>query len=187
MNWVESKLKKTKVKSIDSELVTGCINNNRRFQKKLYEKYCDAMYNVAYRICGDHDEANDILQDTFIQVFKDISKFKGVSTLGAWIKTITVRTALRKIKNKLQFEEIKEDIHTVHHSQYFPVNMDYLENAILRLSEGYRSIFLLVEVEGYSHKEVAQMLNISEGTSKSQLFYAKKHLRKYLSQYSIQG
>ncbi len=146
-------------------------------QKVLYDKYCTAMFSTTYRILSDKDMAHDSLQDAFIQVFRDIKSFKGNSTLGAWIKTIVVRTALRKIKKEKLFVRWEEADITEFVEMPTILNAEYLEKAILSLSSGFRAVFLLIEVEGYSHKEVAKMLDISVGTSKSQLFHAKRKLR----------
>ncbi|MCD4695671.1 MAG: sigma-70 family RNA polymerase sigma factor [Bacteroidales bacterium] len=165
----------------EEDLINGCINNDRRLQKALYKKYCNAMYSSAYRILSDFDLANDALQEAFIQVFRDINKFRGDSTLGAWIKTIVVRTALRKLKNENFFIRLSESEYEVPFEISNPLSGDYLEKAILSLPDGFRTVFLLIEVEGYAHKEVAKMLNISEGTSKSQLHHAKRRLQKIIS------
>lgn len=165
----------------EAELIEGCLANGRLAQKLLYERYCQAMYTVAYRITSDFELANDVLQEAFIKVFRALPGFRRESTLGAWIKAIVVRTALSKIKREPQFETLdgrypEEPIHWGHR-----LDVEYLEKAILALPEGYRTVFVLIEVEGYTHKEVAEMLGISEGTSKSQLFYAKKRLRETIS------
>ncbi|MBN2174060.1 MAG: RNA polymerase sigma factor [Bacteroidales bacterium] len=166
----------------EAEIIEGCRKNNRTAQKNLYDKYCTAMYSTAYRICGDYEQANDILQDGFVQVFRDIRKFRGESTLGRWIKTIMVRTALRKIRNQKIFTSLDD----VNHENFAieipgPLSGEYLEQAILSLPDGFRTVFLLIEVEGYLHKEVSSMLQISEGTSKSQLFHAKKRLQMIIN------
>ena len=152
-------------------------------QKTLYERYKQGMYTVSYRIMGDFDLANDVLQDAFIKVFKNLGKFRGESTIGAWIKTIVVRTALSKLKKQPKFEPLEG--HSINSFIDWGNHLDaeYLEKAILALPEGYRAVFVLIEVEGYTHKEVAEMLNISTGTSKSQLFYAKKKLRTLVDRY----
>ncbi len=166
----------------ETELIEACLQNDRLAQKELYERYNRAMYSSAYRITGDFDLANDVLQEAFIKVFKNLAKFRQESTLGAWIKTIVVRTALSKIKRQKTFDELEER-HTAHMIDWGDfLNAEYLEKAIMSLPEGYRAVFLLIEVEGYSHKEVAEMLQISVGTSKSQLFYAKKRLRAMLKE-----
>jgi RNA polymerase sigma factor (sigma-70 family) len=168
----------------ESELIEACLANDRLAQKELYERYKRAMYTLAYRVTGDFESANDVLQDAFIKIFRNLNSFRQESTLGAWIKTIVVRTAYSKIrKNKVFLEPIEEfpDNKLVDWGNY--LEAEYLEKAILSLPEGYRAVFTLVEVEGYSHKEVAELLDISVGTSKSQLFYAKKKLRERLKAY----
>lgn len=142
------------------------------------------MFTIAYRIVNDYDIANDVLQEAFIQIFKDIKQFRGDSTIGAWIKTIVVRTAIRKFKKEVSYSQL--GAHQNGENISWPEEMkgEDLEKAILSLADGCRTIFLLIEVEGYKHKEVAELLNISEGTSKSQLYYAKKQLRVLLKDYN---
>lgn len=141
------------------------------------------MYTTAYRITGDAEWAGEALQDAFIQVFKHIGAFEQRSTLGAWIKTIVVRAALQKaVRRKTTTESWPEEYsETILDWGDSPIDAMQLEQAIQRLPEGARAVFVLAEVEGYAHKEIAEMLGISEGTSKSQLFAAKKRLRELLS------
>ncbi len=162
-------------------LVKTCLKNDRKAQKALYEKYKDAMYTISFRILGNFDDACDALQEGFIQVFNSLENFQAKSSLGAWIKTIIVRAAYKKLKPEIAFKEI--EIHESVELFYWDDNMtgEELEKAILNLSPGYRLVFTLIEVEGYSHNEVAKMLGISPGTSKSQLFYAKKKLQQKLA------
>jgi len=168
---------------IERELVLGCTRNDRIAQRDLYNKYCDAMFTIAYRIVNNRDDAHDALQDAFIQVFRDIGQYRFDSTLGAWIKTIVVRTSLRQLsKNRnlafADMDDVKSDEMIL-----IPDTLDseYLEKVILSLPDGYRTVFLLTEVEGYTHEETAKMLGISTGTSKSQLHHAKKMLRNRIS------
>ncbi|MDD3738607.1 MAG: RNA polymerase sigma factor [Lentimicrobiaceae bacterium] len=166
--------------SVEKDIVEGCLKNDRQAQYSLYQRYCDAMYTICYRITGNYDDANEALQEAFIQVFTDLHQFKFNSTLGAWIKTIVVRTAIRIITKERKLvnadiDEVHDDDHVVIPSA---IDGELLEQAILSLPDGYRTVFLLVEVEGYTHEEVAKMLNIAVGTSKSQLFRAKKLLQK---------
>lgn len=169
-------------KSIDKELVLRCLKHERQAQHELYHKYCDAMYSICYRITGCADDASDALQEAFIQVFTDIKQFEFKSTLGAWIKTIVVRTAIRIVKKSKQL--INEDLSNLadDYNAVIPNHLEGedLEKAILSMPKGYRTVFLLIEVEGYSHEETAEMLGISIGTSKSQLHHAKKMLRQII-------
>lgn len=164
-------------------LVEGCSRNDRFAQKELYNRYCNAMYTVALRIVNDKEEAHDALQEAFIQVFRDIKQFRFESSLGAWIKTIVIRTTLKQLKKNLRFESSSFDDMTENQPLIFPdmLSGEYLEKLILSLPEGYRTVFLLTEVEGYSHQETAQMLGITVGTSKSQLHHAKNLLKRRLS------
>lgn len=166
----------------EAELVDACRKMDRRAQKELYDRYSRAMYTAAYRVTGDFDLANDVLQEGFLKIFQKLHTFRGESTVGAWIKVIIVRTALSRIKREPITETLPANFNNeqIDWGQH-DLDLDYLEKAIQRLPSGYRSVFLLIEVEGYSHKEVAEMLGITMGTSKSQLFYAKKKLREFLS------
>lgn len=173
------------ISAAESALVDACLNNERLAQKTLYDKYKDAMFTVAYRITNNFELAQDVLQDAFIQIFKSLKSFRKESTIGAWIKIIVVRTALKAIKKQPHFSPI-EDYIIGNKNQYIDwgnyLDAEYLEKAIQALPDGYRAVFVLIEVEGYPHKEVAKLLNISEGTSKSQLFHAKKKLRAMLKE-----
>ena len=170
----------------EAELITACLKQDRTAQKTLYDRYKDAMFTTSYRMMGDFELAEDVLQEAFVKVFRALPKFRKESTLGAWIKTIVVRTALSKLKKK-DFTEPLEDYHTNQYADWSNhLDAEYLEKAIQALPDGYRSVYLLIEVEGYAHKEVAEMLGISVGTSKSQLFYAKKKLRASLSEYGYE-
>ena len=168
---------------IERELVKGCTRNSRIAQRDLYYKYCDAMFTIAYRIVNNRDDAHDALQDAFIQVFRDIGQYRFDSTLGAWIKTIVVRTSLRLLsKNRnLSFADMDEAQSGEMILIPDTLNSEYLEKVILSLPDGYRTVFLLTEVEGYTHEEAANILGISTGTSKSQLHHAKKMLKNRLS------
>ncbi|MEL6134162.1 MAG: RNA polymerase sigma factor [Bacteroidota bacterium] len=163
-------------------LLERCLRQDRLAQKELYDKYKDAMYTLCYRITSDFELAQDALQEAFVGVFRGLDKFRKQSSLGAWIKTIVVRTAYRKVKqqNQIYFEDIDNvpDNVLLDWGEY--IVPAYLEQAIQSLPPGYRSVFVLVEIEGYSHKEVAEMLGISVGTSKSQLYHSKRQLQKKL-------
>lgn len=138
------------------------------------------MYTSAYRILNSHELASDAIQEAFIQVFKILDKFEFRSTLGTWIKSIVIHSSLKILRKQRTFifDDLSDKINHVIWEE--PLSGEHLEKAILSLPSGYRTIFLLIEVEGYKHKEVAEMLKISEGTSKSQLFHAKKYLKTIL-------
>lgn len=165
------------------ELLHGCMQHDRNAQRALYYKYKDAMYTLLLRMLNDEEDAADALQEAFIEVFRSLNNYRGVSSLGAWIKTIVIRSGLSKQKSLHAFEPISEFI-----QDNQPITWDenltgeYLEKAIWRLPAGYRNVFLLIEVEGYTHREVGQIIGIAEGTAKSQLFQAKKMLQRLLKE-----
>lgn len=172
-----------KIPEAEVNLVKACINNDRKAQHTLYDRYKNAMYTSALRILGNTDEASDALQEAFIDVFGQIDHFRFESSLGAWIKTIVIRKALHRLKS-LKLTEPLETAFSAEASEWHDsIDAQHLEKAIQNLPEGTKTVFLLIEVEGYKHKEVASMLHISEGTSKSQLNYAKKILQKILYEY----
>lgn len=170
---------------VERDLVERCLSadtsDRRTAQRLLYERYKRAMFSTAYRITNDQDHANDVLQDAFVEVFRHLDQFAFRSTLGAWIKTIVVRQAIRKQQLEGRFVTLDETIHDQPAPFRDTLTGAELDAAIRTLPDGARTIFLLAEVEGYPHKEIAEMLNVSEGTSKSQTSYAKKLLRQRLS------
>lgn len=131
--------------------------------------------------------ANESLQDAFISIFKNISSFRGESTIGTWMKTIVVRTAYKRLKRKPTYNNVRLDNinYEIPVDMYVPIHADYLEKAILSLPDGFRTVFVLIVIEGFSHREVAETLGISEGTSKSQLFHAKKQLQNKINQLQL--
>jgi RNA polymerase sigma factor (sigma-70 family) len=164
----------------EAELITGCLLHDRISQRHLYDRYKNAMYTLAYRITGDYDDANDVLQDAFLEVFRHLDQFRGDATLGAWIKQIVVRKSTKK-KRIVIWQHVDDDAGESIDWAEIDINVAHLQTAILTLPDGFRTIFVLAEIEGYTHREIAGMLNISEGTSKSQLFHAKRKLRSMLT------
>lgn len=166
----------------ERDLIQQCLTSNRNAQRLLYDRYKKGMYTLAYRIVGNFEIATEVLQDAFLQVFRHLADFQGKSTLGAWIKTIVVRTAVGEMRRRrVHFEPLECQHETSNKDWGTNLDAEYLEHAIQALPEGYRAVFVLAEVEGFSHKEIGNLLGISEGTSKSQLFYAKKRLREALT------
>jgi RNA polymerase sigma factor (sigma-70 family) len=166
----------------ETELINGCRKHDPKFQRQLYDRYKNAMYSLAYRLVGDFEDAQDVLQEAFIEVFRNLGSFKGESTLGAWIKTILTRKAIRKFKSRIRFEKYEDLPENTLIEWETDMDVEMLEKALLSLPEGFRTVLVLYEIEGYKHAEIARMLEISEGTSKSQLFYAKKKLKELIGQ-----
>ncbi|MBN1186792.1 MAG: RNA polymerase sigma factor [Bacteroidales bacterium] len=168
--------------NIDKSFIKRCIQQDRAAQKYLFEKYGKLIFSVIHRIVNDYDASNDILQDSFIEIFKDIQNLNNEASLVPWMKKIAVRKALRMVKSRQYFDELNENIKDESSNWNDEFTGEDLDKAIRELPDKTRAIFLLVSVEGYKHIEVAEMLNISEGTSKSQLNYAKTLLRNKLKE-----
>ncbi len=165
----------------DEELIIGCVKKDNKARKILYTRYCNLLFTIAYHIIHDKELSNDILHDSYIKIFSDIKSLRNTSALKAWMRKIVVNISLQTI-NKYKKIDYCEDI--IPESTIIwpdPMSGEALDKALFKLADGYRIIFSLIEIEGYKHQEVAKMLNISEGTSKSQLYHAKKQLRKNLS------
>jgi len=173
-------MKQYRSQDADKELVEGCKQNDRKIQKCLYERYKNAMFTTALRITGDYYLAHDALQEAFIDVFESIGSFRFESTIGAWIKTIVVRKALHRLKLEFKHDLLDEAEKMEGPRSEIDFTADDLEKAIQSLPESARTVFLLIEVEGYKHQEVSEILGISIGTSKSQLNYSKKLLQRRL-------
>ena len=169
----------------EKRLVKRCIRGELEAQKQLYHKYVKAMYNLVIRMVSNKMDTEDIIQESFIKVFQKIASFKGESTLGAWIKRITINTALNHIRKngKIEFSEIDKIPHlpeTKEESYWSNISLPKVHEAIKALPEGSRVVFSLYLLEGYQHKEIASILGISESTSKSQYQRARKLLQKQL-------
>jgi RNA polymerase sigma factor (sigma-70 family) len=164
------------------QLIEQCLQHNRVAQRQLYDKYKSAMFSVAYRILADYDEANDALQEAFIAAFTELASFRKDSSFGAWLKTIVIRKALYKNKWRRKHESYETVLEQETPNWHDALTGEILDKAIRGLPDGYRAVFSLIEIEGFSHKEAAELLQISEGTSKSQLFRAKKLLQEELKE-----
>jgi len=162
-------------------LLAGCLAHDRQAQHQLYQRYKTAMFSSALRILGSRDLAQDALQEAFVEVFQGLAGFRHQSTLKGWIKTLVVRRALRTLRQEQRMEVYDPERHPEPLIAWHDnLTSEALDQAIGALPAGYRAVFCLVEVEGYTHREVAELLAISEGTSKSQLFHAKRLLQRKL-------
>ena len=166
----------------ENDLIQGCIEENPQMQRWLYDRFSSKMYGVCLRYAGNTEDANDILQEGFIKVFKNISKFRKEGSFEGWIRRIFVNTAIEQFRKKVKVYNVTE----VQENTIEDKELDVLDilaakdivNIINELSPGYKAVFNLHVVEGYSHKEIADLLGITEGTSKSQLARAKGVLKK---------
>lgn len=173
-----------------NKIIDGCINGKQKFQHQLYSTFASKMYGVACRYASSDVEAQDILQDSFVKVFQKLKTFKREGSLEGWIRRIVVNTALdciRKNKNSYLNVDLSEAEYLAPDKNMILANLNAEE--ILQLLKtipvGYRTVFNLYAIEGYSHKEIADKLEISENTSKSQYSRAKAFLRKLVEQYEM--
>lgn len=166
-------------------LVTGCVKQDPIAQKELVEKFSSMLYTVCLRYMGDSHTAKDILQDSFIRIFKGIHTFDSErGSLQGWMRRVTINVALKQIKKNKKRQESEIGDNEIGMEKQ-PVITDQLAaedllKVVQTLPEGYRQIFNLSVVEGYNHREIGKMLDIEEVTSRSQLSRAKQLLRKKL-------
>lgn len=164
----------------DEKLIVGCQKGKRDFQQALYDKYSAGMYLVALRYTKAQQEAEDILQEAFIKVFKNIKNFRKDSSLAYWIKRIVVNTALNHQRSKLYLYPMVDvnDLQQYTENEDVISSLSYEELLLLirELPTGCQVVFNLYAIEGYKHHEIAKQLGISEGTSKSQYSRAKSLL-----------
>jgi len=163
-------------------LIEKCLLNDRFAQRTLYENYKDSLYTIVYRLTNDVDSASDLLQDAFIDAFKNLASLKEPLYFHAWIKQILVRKAYRYLKTKK--ENVSLDA-VAEFGYQDRVDVGYIEKAIQTLPSKSRTVFVMAEIEGFAHKEIAETLNISVGTSKSQLNYAKTKLKALLKPHMV--
>ncbi|MBS1569623.1 MAG: sigma-70 family RNA polymerase sigma factor [Bacteroidetes bacterium] len=171
----------------DEQMVAGCLKGEPIAQKALYQAYARKMMSLCMRYAPDREQAQDILQDGFVKVFQKIGNFRGDGPLGGWIARTMVNTALDQIRRNKPFEHSldlteAEHLHAVDEQAVSSMSADELMGLVQALPTGYRTVFNLFAIEGYPHKDIAEMLGISENTSKSQFMKARAFLRKLLPQ-----
>ena len=174
----------------DEELVKKCVFNDPAAQKLLFERFSRKMMGVCLRYSDRSEEAEDMLQNGFIKVFNKISTFKGSGSLEGWIRKVIVNEALtylRKNKSTKLNLNIDSDKYVVPSNSHVgeTLNEKDLLKLIQQLPIGFRTVFNMYAIEGYSHKEIAEALGISEGTSKSQYSRARLHLQNMLKMEKI--
>lgn len=174
----------------ETDLIRACLDNNRLAQAELFRRYGSLLLGIAWRYTGCRDQADDVLQESFIRIFRNLEKFRFTGSFEGWLRKITVRTSIDHIKHngKLVFEEL--DPRTPPESATFntyPEEMDceYIMHEIALLPEGYRTVLNLCAIEGYSYPETAAILGVREVTVRTQFLRAKQRLHEALIKYSI--
>lgn len=167
-----------------AELVNECRTGNRKAQFELYKLYAKAMYNVALRIVNDDTEAEDVLQEAFLDAFNRISDFRQESTFGLWLKQIVINRSinyLRKRKVELvSLDEVEIADDPIYEESETQLKVEAIKDAMSELPDGYRVVLTLYLFEGYDHEEISHILKISENTSRSQYMRAKRKLNSLL-------
>jgi RNA polymerase sigma-70 factor (ECF subfamily) len=162
-------------------LVEACKQGDRKAQFELYRRYSGKLYSVAMRYVSDSEKAADLLQDSFIKIFRSIEMFQHTGSFEGWMRRIVVNTALDELRKAGKMTLVYEYDERMPDHYYVDALSELTTQEILKevqkLSPGYRTVFNLYVIEGYSHQEIGNMLNISEGTSKSQLARAKGILK----------
>lgn len=167
---------------IHAPLIEECRQGSSKAQFRLYNQYAKAMYNLAYRILNNREDAEDMLQEAFVDCFRNLSTFRFESTFGAWLKKILVNRCINQLKKKkidlTLCENLPADIYEEDNEVVYDTTKIF--KGIEMLPDGYRVILTLYLLEGYDHSEIAQILGISESTSKSQYSRAKDKLRSII-------
>lgn len=175
-------------------IVDGCLRNDRKCQKMIFEMYYGKMMSACLRYITDRDEAQDVLQDGFIKVFNSIAKFDFNGSFEGWVRRIIVNTAIDYIRKKKKdiFQVTDHEFIMNNYSEeadekeddniYLSLKNQEIVDAIKELSPAYRTVFSMYVIDGYSHQQIAEMLNINIGTSKSNLAKARQNLQKLLKE-----
>ena len=175
----------------EQEIIEGCKQGKTKHTAALYERYSAKMFAVCLRYLGDYHTAEDILQDGFIKILSNIDKYRGEGSFEGWIRRIFINMAIesqRRNTNTYSIDEPeKPDLHVYEETTIDRIAADDLLRFVQELSPGYRAVFNLYAIEGYTHKEIAEMLNITEGTSKSQLARARGLLQQKLAEHYPQS
>lgn len=167
----------------EKKLIRQCCKGDGRAQRELYERFSGPMLSVCRRYVQTIEDAEEVLSNAFIKVFAKIDQYRGGGSLGGWIRRIMVNEALNFIRyRKNLFVEVEEENHRelAHENPSHQWDAEHLMRMINELPLGYRTVFNLYAIEGYSHREIGEMLDISENTSKSQLSKARKQLQGQL-------
>lgn len=173
---------------LNEELIQRCRKGDREAYYEVYHLYKRSMFNACYRILNSTEEAEDVLQESFVSAFKNLEHYRGESTFGAWLKKIVINKAITQVKRK-KMERFPEDERfdvkeeeAVDVFEGFPCSVEQVKNSMQKLPDGYRMVLSLYLLEGYDHGEIGEILEITESTSKSQFNRAKKKLKELIKE-----
>lgn len=170
----------------EKDLILGCINGDGVYQKALYDRYASKMFGICLRYAPDYHSAEDTLQEGFLKVFRSILSFRHEGSFEGWLRRIFVNLSIEKLRKKhpvISFEDVYENtFYLFDENVESKFDADELLGMIQALPAGYKMVFNLYAIEGYNHQEIAEMLDISEGTSKSQLSRARNILKRKIAE-----
>ena len=177
-----------KVSLLKTDIIEQCKSNNRKAQLQLYNSYCEGMFIVAMRFVKDTMEAEDIVQEAFIKAFTKLHQFKGDVTFGAWLKRIVINKCIDCLKSKKQQLTELDEVHLkvvddTYENEWLvddAITLNEVKEAINKLKDKYKYVVMLYLIEGYDHQEIAQILDITEVASRTQLSRGKSKLKAYL-------
>lgn len=179
-------------KTQEAKILKGCRAGKAKYQQMLYELYYGKMFSVCLRYSRSREEAKDVLHEGYMKVFSGIGNYKGDGSLEGWVRRIMVNTAInhyhknKKLKDTFsiedEYDEVAEHDHLTEEDVIQQMAYEDLLNVIRTLPPAYQTVFSLYAIEGYNHREIAEMLHISEGTSKSNLAKARKKLQKQVQE-----
>jgi RNA polymerase sigma factor (sigma-70 family) len=170
----------------EQDLVEQCKQGKRHAQQEIYSRYSRKMFGVCFRYLKNDFDAEEVLVTSFTKIFEKIDKFDGKGSFEGWIRKLTVNEALMYLRKHKKFQVQIDDEHFTNDGKYEhfegTLEAEDLMKLIEKLPTGYNTVFNLYAIEGYSHKEISEMMGITEGTSKSQLSRARSLLQKYLAE-----
>lgn len=174
---------------LERELIARAASGDPEAQRALYEAHVDRVYRLAFRLAGDDDLARDFTQDAFIRAFQRLGDFRGDSAFGTWLHAITVSVSLNGLRKVKRIRTRETGLDQAESLGSTPRRADpdlrqRLTAAIDALPTGYRTVFLMHDVEGFTHEEIGEALGIQTGTSKAQLFRARGRLREALADFA---
>jgi len=177
------------VSTLTIDIVEKCKQNDRKAQLKLYNQYCDGMFTIAMRFVKDTMEAEDIVQEAFIKAFAKLHQYKAEVTFGAWLKRIVINKSIDLLKSRkqqmLELDEVHLKVIDNNYEDEWLVDdaitLDEVKKAIEKLPDKYQFVVMLFLIEGYDHQEIAEILNITEVASRTQLSRGKAKLRELLT------
>lgn len=169
------------------DVVEQCKANDRQAQMQLYKQYCDGMFCVAMRYVKNGDDAEDVVQESFIKAFQKLHQFKGEVTFGAWLKRIVINKSLDFLKSKKnRLVELDENYLYLAEDEDWTVDdeitIEEVKNAIEQLPERYKYVVMMFLIEGYDHREISQVLKLTETTSRTRLLRGKSYLKEILKE-----